>query len=110
MESHKLSAEQVAHLLGRPEGPFLNNKAIQIAPSKLTRSLSAFAHSDGGELVIGAAEGARGKFTWHGFKSHEDANGHIQHLEETFPYGGDFVYEFLSADGCSGYLLRITVL
>jgi ATP-dependent DNA helicase RecG len=110
METHVLSAAQVNHLLAREEGHFLDHKSIGISAAKLTRSLSAFANADGGELLVGIAELSRGKFAWQGFTRIEDANGHIQHLEETFPYGGDFEYEFLSAGDGNGFVLRITVL
>lgn len=110
METYVLSDEQVEHLLGRDEGHFLDNKSIQISPTKLTNTLSAFANADGGELLVGIAEVRRGAFVWEGFASTEDANGHIQHLEETFPYGGDFDYDFLTAEGRDGVVLRITVM
>lgn len=109
METHSISEEQAEHLIARAEGHFLDNKATSISPSKLTRTLSAFANADGGELVIGLDE-TDGSFAWNGFLDPEDANGHIQHLEETFPYSGDFLYEFLDSADRSGFLLRITVM
>lgn len=110
MDVHEVSNEQVAHLLMREEGHFLDNKSIEIGVAKLTKALSAFANADGGELIIGFAEPKPGQFKWTGFKRVEDANGHIQHLEEHFPYGADFVYEFLSNSVERGHVLRITVL
>src|SRR5687768_5451960 len=110
MDVYDISAEQALHLLSREEGHFIDNKAIDISPAKLTRALSAFANADGGELIVGFDERRAGEFAWRGFARVEDANGHIQHLEERFPYGGDFVYEFLRAAGESGVILRINVL
>src|ERR1039457_2618071 len=109
METHVLSSAQVKHLLARDEGHFLDNKSIGISAAKLTRSLSAFANADGGELLVGIAELSPGKFGWQGFARVEAANGHIQHLEETFPYGGDFEYEFLSASDATGFVFRLRV-
>lgn len=111
MQVHELTEDQVAHLLGRAEGHFLDNKSKQISAEKLTRSLSALANADGGELVVGVDESKTDpRFTWAGFKTVEAANGHIQHLEETFPYSGDFGYEFLASEAQPGVLLRINVL
>ncbi len=43
-------------------------KAIEVQPSKLTRSLSAFCNADGGELYIGVDEDKKAKTrTWRGF-------------------------------------------
>lgn len=112
MDSNVISEEQAKYLLGRDEGHFLDNKAKEISPAKLTKSLSAFANADGGELMIGVAEPTKGQFVWKGFERLEDANGHIQHLEQHFPYSGDFVYEFLGVDSqeFTGFVLRISVL
>jgi ATP-dependent DNA helicase RecG len=56
-----ISAEQAAKVLSLEEGHFAGVKAIEIAPSKLTQTLSAFANADGGELYIGIAEQGTGK-------------------------------------------------
>ncbi len=110
LDVHEISHAQAQHLIQREEGHFLDNKAKAVSAAKLTKALSSFANADGGELVVGLDEWTEGKFNWNGFKRPEDANGHIQHLEEHFPLGADFIYEFLSCENRSGYLLRITVL
>ena len=109
MDSYRISAEQAAHLLEREEGHFLDNKAIDVRPAKLTKSLSAFANADGGELMVGFAEPEPGIFEWRGFRRPEDANGHIQHLEDWFPYSGDFVYDFINCRDLPGHVLRVNV-
>jgi ATP-dependent DNA helicase RecG len=43
-------------VLSYTEGHFLDLKAEEIKPSKLTKAISAFANADGGELYVGIAE------------------------------------------------------
>lgn len=109
MDLHEISGDEADRLLARAEGHFLDHKSKNIGAAKLTRTLSAFANADGGELLIGFGERPPGSFSWLGFEDVEAANGHIQHLEQTFPYGGDFLYEFLRCQDHSGLALRVTV-
>lgn len=110
MEVGELSALQVAEFVGREEGHFLDFKARMVSPGKMTKALSAFANADGGELVIGVSELGPNAFEWDGFERIEDANGHLQHLEEYFPHGTDFAYDFLLGEEHDGYVLRVTAL
>src|SRR5262245_6899478 len=106
-----ISDKQAEHLLRKEEGHFLDLKAVAITPAKLTRSMSAFANSDGGELFIGISENKGGALaTWDGFSDQEAANGHLQAFEDQFPLGGDFRYEFLRSAKNSGLVLHATVL
>ncbi|MGB3520641.1 MAG: ATP-binding protein [Mycobacterium sp.] len=105
-----ISDEETVKVLVVDEGHFVDLKSIAIAPGKLTRSLSAFANADGGELFVGIAEGVQGQpRRWEGFVDAEDANGHIQVFESVFPLGGDHRYEFLKSDGHPGLVLHIEI-
>jgi ATP-dependent DNA helicase RecG len=110
MEVSTIQPEQAMNLLSSQEGHFLDFKGRAIGAAKLTKALSAFANADGGELYIGVSETQSHTFDWNGFPRIEDANGHIQHLEAHFPFGGDFQYEFLGAENYPGYLLRVSIL
>jgi ATP-dependent DNA helicase RecG len=105
-----ITKEQRGKILALDEGHFADLKAIEVAPAKLTESLSAFANADGGELYIGIAEDKPNKRrVWNGFANAEAANGHIQALEALFPLGQDFDYTFLSSDGAAGVVLQVVV-
>lgn len=105
-----VSDDDVAKALRIQEGHFADVKDIRVAPGKLTRSMSAFANADGGELFVGIAEGAAGQpHRWEGFADAEDANGHIQAFESVFPLGGDHRYEFMSSDSQPGLVLHIEI-
>ncbi len=83
-------------------------KAKEVRPAKLTKLLSAFSNADGGELYVGISENTRTKERlWEGFATQEDANSHIQTLEEFFPLG-EYSYIFLQSEGHRGYVLQVT--
>lgn len=97
-------------ILSVEEGHFSDLKSIDISPNKLTRTLSAFANAEGGELYIGIDEDSRTKQrSWRGFADVEAANGHIQMFEESFPLGRDYSYDFLRFPGQSGLVLKIEI-
>jgi ATP-dependent DNA helicase RecG len=107
---HTISATQRDVILGHQEGHFLDVKAIEIAPAKLTKAIAAFANADGGELFIGVAEDkTTGKRSWRGFASVEAANGHLQPFEQLFPLGESFDYDFLACEGEEGLVLQVQI-
>lgn len=92
IEIIEVEREEAVEIALIQEDHFHDVKAIEIAPAKLTRSLSAFANATGGELYIGISEvrieGREEKQRkWRGFTTPEDANGHLQALDKFFPYG-----------------------
>jgi ATP-dependent DNA helicase RecG len=92
----QISKEQADTVILTKEGQFADVKAIEIAPAKLTKTISAFANSDGGDLYVGIDEvGPEKARRWRGFQDQEAANGHLQIFEKLFPLGTDFQYEFL---------------
>lgn len=106
----EITGEQADRILALQEGHFADLKALEIAPAKLTRSISAFANADGGELYIGIDEDkATGRRTWRGFSTVEDGNGHIQVFEQLFPLGQDFSYAFLSSPRGPGLVLQVQI-
>ncbi len=110
MQVATIVLDQAAKLLALEEGHFADLKAIDIQPAKLTKTISAFANADGGELFIGIGEVHPNKTrTWAGFRDQEAANGHIQALEMLFPLGQDFEYSFLTCAGLAGLVLKVSV-
>ena len=103
---------EVANVLGLEEGHFADVKAVEISPASLTKSLSAYSNADGGELYVGIDEDkATGALTWRGFSKAEDANGHIQAFESTFPLDQFFEYSFLRdpTNPGAGLVLRAAI-
>jgi len=99
-----ISSEQAARILEKTEGHFGDFKSKAIKPARLTKTLSAFANADGGELYVGIEEQNQ-RFCWNGFVTVEDANGHVQALEDLFPLGTNFRYTFMDCRGRPGAVL-----
>lgn len=94
------------------EGHFGDLKAREISPSKLTRTLSAFANAEGGDLYIGIDEDkAQRARTWRGFEDPETANSHIQVFAETIGLDEFFELQFLrqAGDSESSLVLKASV-
>ena len=97
-------------LLSLNEGHFADLKGIRINPAKLTRTLAALSNAEGGEVYVGLAEDTASRMTsWEGFKVPEEANAHIQVLEQLFPLGDGYTYTFLRCQNEPGYVLKIDV-
>ena len=109
----EISDEQAELLTKVEEGPYSDAKATAIAPNKLSRAISAFANTDGGDLYIGISErklggGFKTKY-WDGFSTIEAANGHMQAFEACFPLGSEFQYQFLRSPKKLGFVLHVQV-
>lgn len=106
-----ITDKQLREVLLCSEGHFLDVKAKEIKPSRLTSTISAFANADGGEVYIGIAEKHPMPFElkWHGFTNPEEANAHLQVFESLFPLGEDYLYNFLSHPQQTGLILQVVV-
>jgi len=105
-----ISDNEVSKLRQMIEGHFCDLKAIEITPAKLTRTISAFSNSEGGEVFIGIDEDKETSIrTWRGFEAPEGANGHIQTFEKFFPLSADYAYDFLSNENAPGLVLKLQV-
>lgn len=109
----EISPSQRDIVLALPEGHFHDLKSKDVAPTKLTRTISAFANASGGEIYVGIDEitgpaGAKIR-KWRGFADPEEANGHLQAFEQVFPLGTYYTATFLSCENESGLVLQLQV-
>jgi ATP-dependent DNA helicase RecG len=102
-----VSDQKAAALLAQQEGHFLDFKAKEIAPARLTQTISAFANAEGGDIYIGVAEGPDG-FVWDGFENAEAANPFVLLFEQLFPLGDEFSYELIANANRRGLLLHVS--
>lgn len=108
----KITEEQGRRILAVEEGHFADLKALDIAPSKLTRTVAAFSNASGGELYVGVDEtdtSGRKIRSWRGFSDTEAANAHLQVFEQLFPLGQYYSYTFLACDIGPGVVLQVNV-
>lgn len=105
-----ISDEEADLVLSLEESHFCDLKSIAIAPAKLTRTASAFANAEGGEIYLGINEDVSlGLRTWKGFKRIEDANAFIQTLEAMAPLGDDVACSFIRSERHEGLVLKIDI-
>ena len=107
MKTVKIQADEVNKILSMEESHFSDLKSKRISPSKLSRTISAMANADGGDIYIGVEDTPR---AWDGAETIEDFNAHIQSFEAIFPLAGGSNCSFLSSKDCSGYILRLEIM
>lgn len=110
MQTLTLSDAELTILYLRVESHFLDYKSKLIQPAKLTRTISAMANADGGEIFVGIEEPSTGgPKCWDGFDSPEAANGIIQAIELILPLGTGLKLEFFQNERQQGLVLHIDV-
>jgi hypothetical protein len=112
ISSISISDGQSQLILEMEESHFLDLKSIDIAPSKLSRTISALSNASGGELYVGideVIEHDQKKRYWRGFSDTEAANAHLQVFDRLFPLGQYYSYLFLSSSVGPGLVLQVSV-
>ena len=90
----KLSDSECATIIEQQETWFLDKKAKDIKPAKLSKTISAFANTNGGDIYIGIShQEDKNNYFWDGFLVQEDTNPYISLLEELMPTYEDFIIE-----------------
>ncbi len=101
---------QLGRTLAYEEGHFGDIKAVEIEPSKMSESVSSFANMEGGELWIGIDEDETAHIrTWRGFPRIEDANAHLQVLNNICPLGSEYTFEFWEHPRSTGFVLHLEI-
>lgn len=101
--------DELARILALEETHYLDLKAQEIDPAKLTVHAVAFANSAGGEIYVGVDEIDAGNRTWRGFDTVEASNGHVQALHQVFQGNDLLTIEFLRAPGVAGFVLHLII-
>jgi len=112
IQTIEITEHQKTKIIELSENHFNDLKSKDISPASLTKTISAFSNSVGGELYIGIDENVNNGVltrTWRGFENEEDANGHIQIFEQLFPLGDFYSYTFLSHPTSQGLILQASI-
>lgn len=107
-----ISADDADFITMIEEGHFADVKSRDIAPAKLTKTLSAFANTAGGDIYVGIAERTNGDLkerSWVGFDDQEAANAIFQVAEALDPVGSAWAATFLRCDERPGYVLHLSI-
>ena len=111
IEVKTITDEQLNGLLLTEESHFVDFKSKAISPSKLTKTISAFANTSGGEIFVGIEEikGVNGpEMVWAGFDNQESANAIFQVMEAITPLMNNHSALFLASSGF-GLVLHLTI-
>lgn len=107
---YEIDTDQAEKIISVEENYLNDVKAKEIKPAKLSETVSAFANAGGGDIYIGITESGPDKLrSWQGFDDVEEANDITQILFQAHPFGNHLIFEFLTCNEFSGYVLHITV-
>lgn len=112
VQVRSITADEADRIVALEESHFIDLKAKEISPAKLSRAFSALANASGGELFVGIEEfeGGDGKArSWKGFEDQEAANAIFQVLENVDPLSANIYAEFIKCEGRPGLLLHLIV-
>jgi ATP-dependent DNA helicase RecG len=108
----KIDSNDLTEMLAISESHFVDLKSKDIAPGRLTKTISAFANTGGGEIYVGIeeVEGDSGtERVWDGFHDIEAANPIFQVLDQLTPLGNNYAAEYMAAPDVPGLVLHLTI-
>ncbi|SHK17266.1 ATP-dependent DNA helicase RecG [Maribacter aquivivus] len=113
IDTFEISTTQATKILQVHEGHFTDLKAKAIKPSKLSQTISAMANADGGDIYVGIGEVEKPdkskERNWNGFIDPEDANAHVQLIQELFPFEQYISISFFKTSDLKGFVLHIQI-
>ena len=105
-----ITSNDIENLWKLQEDHFTDFKSKDITGDKLSRTVSAFANSSGGDIYLGIREENDTKIKhWEGFLSIEEANGFIQVISSLLIVDNNYQIVFLKHPELDTYVMQVTV-
>lgn len=110
-DNKTVNENDINELLKLQESWLVEIKGKELQPNKLTRTLSAFANTNGGDIYLGLShkDTDRTAYYWDGFFDEESMNNYITVIENTFTSYEDYSIETYTHYKNKSCLLHITV-
>lgn len=81
-----ITLDEIAKIVALEESWLMDMKGRDIKPAKLSRTVSAFANTNGGEIYLGISRGEdKTAYYWDGFNDEESFNSYASLLDEILP-------------------------
>lgn len=105
-----ITKEEIEKLLLIQEDWLIDKKGKGIKPSKLSKTVSAFANTNGGDIYLGIAHGEdKTVYYWDGFDSEENMNQHIEVVSNMFGTYEDFSITTYQSKVDNTFILHIVI-
>ena len=106
----EITMEEINQILLFEESWLMDKKGPDIKPSKFSRTVSAFANTNGGEIYLGIShEKDKARYYWDGFKDEEAFNEYATILTEVLPTYEAFAIDAYLHPVESTWIFHITV-
>lgn len=109
-EKKNVTRKEIEDILAIQEDWITDKKGKDIKPAKLSRTISAFANTNGGDVYVGIAhKDDKTEYYWDGFGNEEQMNQHIDVATNMFSSYEDYSIEIYKSDVDSTYVLHIVI-
>ena len=108
--SQILTDTEVDKLIDMQESWIMDKKGKDISPNKLSRTISALANSNGGDIYLGiSCKDDKNQYFWDGFVAEEDADKHLEIIDSTVGNNADYNIESFVNDSVPGIVYHIQI-
>lgn len=89
-----VQSQDIDEILAIQESWLIDKKAKEIKPSRLSKTISAFANTNGGDIYLGISHKEnKTEYYWDGFENEEQMNGFFTMIENLFSSHEDYSLE-----------------
>ena len=105
-----ITQEEINDLLLIQEDWLIDKKGKDIKPAKLSKTISAFANTNGGDVYLGIAHTEdKTVYYWDGFETEESMNQHIEVVSNLFDSYEDYSLETYQSKVDGSFILHIVI-